>query len=196
MARKQGSHAEITGPKLREAALRLFAQSGYAAVTMRQIAGEVGVQVGALYNYIPDKQTLLYELMKSHLEEVLDALDVELRTGGAEERLRRFVHHHIHVHLPRRDAIRLAYDELRSLEPQNFAAIEKLRHAYENHLQGILEQGVAEGLFRVADLRVTTMALIGLLTGLFGWYRENGRLTPVEVEALYYDLVRKAIAAP
>ena len=49
MARKTGSHADITGPAIREAALRLFARSGYAAVSMREIAGEVGVRAGALY---------------------------------------------------------------------------------------------------------------------------------------------------
>ncbi|HDR28004.1 TetR/AcrR family transcriptional regulator, partial [Rhodovulum sp.] len=59
MARTSGSHSQITGPRLREAAQRLFARHGYASVTMRQIAAEVGVQVGALYNYIPDKQGLL-----------------------------------------------------------------------------------------------------------------------------------------
>ena len=66
MARTQGSHSDITGPRIREAALRLFAQHGFAAVSMRQIASEVGVQAGALYNYIPDKQSLLFDLMQAH----------------------------------------------------------------------------------------------------------------------------------
>jgi len=68
MARKTGSHADITGPKVRQAALGLFARHGYAAVSMRQIAGEVGVQAGALYTYTPDKQSLLFDLMRGHME--------------------------------------------------------------------------------------------------------------------------------
>ncbi|MGI9370489.1 MAG: TetR/AcrR family transcriptional regulator, partial [Ruegeria sp.] len=73
MARTQGSHSDITGPRIREAALSLFAQHGYAAVSMRQIAGEVGVQAGALYNYTPDKQSLLFRLMRDHMTELLQA---------------------------------------------------------------------------------------------------------------------------
>jgi AcrR family transcriptional regulator len=73
MARKPGSRAEITGPRLREAATELFARHGYAAVSMRQIAAEVGVQAGALYQYIDDKQGLLFDLMRGHLEELLAA---------------------------------------------------------------------------------------------------------------------------
>ena len=73
MARTQGSHSDITGPRIRKAALQLFARHGYAAVSMRQIAGEVGVQAGALYNYTPDKQSLLYSLMHQHMQELLSA---------------------------------------------------------------------------------------------------------------------------
>lgn len=48
MARTAGSHSDITGPRVREAALALFAQHGYAAVSMRRIAQEVGVQALSL----------------------------------------------------------------------------------------------------------------------------------------------------
>ena len=51
MARKTGSHSEITGPRIRSAARTLFARHGFAAVSMRQIAAAVGVQAGALYLY-------------------------------------------------------------------------------------------------------------------------------------------------
>ncbi|MDA7967244.1 helix-turn-helix domain-containing protein, partial [Ruegeria sp.] len=73
MARTQGSHSDITGPRIRKAALALFAKQGYAAVSMRQIASEVGVQAGALYNYTPDKQSLLFRLMQNHMQELLAA---------------------------------------------------------------------------------------------------------------------------
>ena len=53
----------LTKPKISEIALHLFAERGYAAVSMRQIASKVGLQVGALYNYFPDKQTILSELL-------------------------------------------------------------------------------------------------------------------------------------
>ncbi|MGB1508910.1 MAG: helix-turn-helix domain-containing protein, partial [Paracoccaceae bacterium] len=48
MARTYGSFSQITAPKVYKTALRLFAQYGYAAVSMRQIARDVGVQAGAL----------------------------------------------------------------------------------------------------------------------------------------------------
>ena len=71
MARTAGSHSDITGPRVRTAALQLFAEHGFAAVSMRQIASAVGVQAGALYNYTADKQSLLFDLMKTHMDQLL-----------------------------------------------------------------------------------------------------------------------------
>ena len=43
MARRAGSTGAETAEKLRNAALELFARSGYAAVSMREIAAETGL---------------------------------------------------------------------------------------------------------------------------------------------------------
>jgi AcrR family transcriptional regulator len=195
MARKQGSHSDITGPKVRDAALRLFARHGYAAVSMRQIAAEVGVQAGALYLYTPDKQTLLFDLMRSHMDELLAAWAAEPEAAGAAARLDAFTRFHIRFHLERPDAVFLSYMELRNLEPENFATIERLRHRYEDALQAILAEGQATGSFAVPDLRLATMALIAMLTGVNTWYREGGRLSRADVADLYAEMARRAVAA-
>ncbi|WP_322866556.1 TetR/AcrR family transcriptional regulator [Aquicoccus sp. G2-2] len=194
MARTQGSHSDITGPRIRDAALRLFARHGFAAVSMRQIAGEVGLQAGALYNYTPDKQTLLFELMRVHMQELLAARQGAGK-GNPLARLEEFTRHHIRFHIERPDEIFIAYMELRNLEPGNFTAIEKLRHAYEDELETILRDGVAAGQFAVPDPRVATYAVIAMLTGVNTWYHAGGRLSLAEVEGLYWDMVRKAVAA-
>ncbi|MFO7921329.1 TetR/AcrR family transcriptional regulator [Rhodobacteraceae bacterium W635] len=193
MARKQGSHAETTGPRIREAALRLFAQHGYAAVSMRQIAREVGVQAGALYLYTPDKQTLLYDLMRDHLDHLLGHWHVP--DGPPEAQLEAFCRHHIRYHLDRPELVFIAYMELRNLEPENFAVIERLRRRYEDRLQAILTNGLESGDFALADGKLATMAIIAMLTGVNTWYREGGRLSRADVEAIYWDMVRKAVAA-
>lgn len=198
MARTQGSHSDITGPRVREAALALFARHGYAAVSMRQIAGAVGVQAGALYNYTPDKQTLLYELMRAHMDELLIARAVEPAPGGPPgdpmAALDGFTRFHIRFHARRPEAVFISYMELRNLSPENFAVIEDLRKTYETQLQDILQRGVAEGCFAVRDARITSMALIAMLTGVNTWFREQGRLSLPEVEEIYCDMVRKAVA--
>jgi len=193
MARTTGSHSDITGPRVRNAALRLFARHGYAAVSMRQIAGEVGVQAGALYNYTPDKQTLLFELMRDHMEELLQV--VPQPEVGPLVRLEAFVRFHIGFHHARPDAVFIAYMELRNLEPGNFAEIERLRGQYEAVLERILEEGAAAGDFDVSDPKIATLAVIAMLTGVTTWFRPGGRLSLEAVQDQYWDMVRKAVMA-
>ena len=195
MARKQGSHSDITGPRVRDAALRLIAQHGYAAVSMRQIAAEVGIQAGALYNYTPDKQTLLFDLMQGHMTDLLTALKAADLQGDALARLESFTRFHIRFHLPRPDQVFVSYMELRNLSADNFASVEALRRQYEDVLENILRAGEAEGVFAVPDTRVTTMALIAMLTGISNWYRAGGRLETNKIEAIYWDMVRRAVTA-
>lgn len=194
MARTQGSRAEITGPLIREAALRLFARHGYAAVSMRQIAREVGVQAGALYAYTPDKQALLYDLLRSHMEELLAAWRDD-PAHPAIARLETFLRFHIQTSLERPEAVFLSYMELRSLTPENRRDIADLRRRYEDALQTILTAGQEQGSMSVPDTRLTTMALIAMLTGVTNWYREGGRLDQERVVAVYWNLVRGAVGA-
>lgn len=193
MARKPGSSARITGPRVHEAALRLFARYGYAAVSMRRIASEVGVQAGALYLYTPDKQSLLFELMARHMDDLMAAWAEVPHAPDALGRLEIFTRFHIRFHLARPDAVFVSYMELRNLEPDNFAVIEGRRRQYEDILETILHDGRNAGAFTISDTKLTAMALIAMLTGVNTWYREGGRLDRGAVEQEYWDMVRKAV---
>jgi len=195
MARKSGSHAKITGPLVRASAQRLIAAHGFAAVSMRQIAAEVGVQAGALYLYTPDKQTLLFDLMREHLEELLAIWKSEAKPAAPTERLEHFCKFHIRHHLDRPEAVFIAYMELRNLDVGNFATIEKLRHTYEDELESILRSGDIAGDFKLPDIRLATMAIIAMLTGVNTWYHKDGRLTRERVERIYWNMVRRSVGA-
>ena len=194
MGRTTGSHSDITRPKIRAAALRLFARHGFAAVSMRALATEVGVQAGALYNYTPDKQTLLFTLLQDHMNDLLEACTSDA-APTALERLRHFVDFHIRFHADRPDEVFISYMELRNLTTENFATVETLRRQYEDRLEAILRDGAAAGDFAIADTKIATLAVIAMLTGVNTWFRAGGRLSLDEVIAQYWDMVRKSVMA-
>lgn len=194
MARKTGSSGKETARLLKAAATKLFARYGYAAVSMRQIAREVGVQAGALYLYTPDKQSLLAELMIGHLQELHDAWDTPPIIGGdPPEQLDAFVRFHIRFHLPRYEQVFIAYMEMRNLQARNYTRVEELRRAYEDVLEAILRRGREAGVFDLVDTRLSTMAIIAMLTGVNTWYREDGRLSVQEIEVHYVELVQRLV---
>lgn len=194
MGRVAGAVGKETASRAREAALGLFARHGYAAVSMREIAGEVGVGAGALYNHFATKQDLLVELMIAHMEALLAAwAEVSAPEILPEQRLEAFSRFHIRFHADRSDEVFVAYMELRSLERPNFHRIEKMRREYEAELETILTDGAATGAFRIDDPRVAAMAIIAMLTGVTSWYRQGGRLSAARIDEIYVDMVARTV---
>jgi AcrR family transcriptional regulator len=195
MARTIGSYGPKTMGAIRKAGLRLIFEHGYEAMSLRQLAAEVGIQAGSLYNHISTKQELLFDLIQDHINELLRQLDCAL--DGKEEpagKLRAFVAFHVTYHMTRKREVFIANSELRSLEPKNYEAIVALRGAYEQRLAEILEQGAEEGVFEVVDVQVATFAIIALLTGLCSWYRPGGRLTREAIITAHEKLVLSGVS--
>lgn len=194
MARTIGSHGPKTLEAIRKAGLRLIFEHGYEAMSLRQLAAEVGIQAGSLYNHISTKQELLFDLIQDHINELLRQLDRALEgKQGPVDRLRAFVAFHVTYHMTRKREVFIANSELRSLEPRNYEAIVALRGAYEQRLAGILAEGAAKGVFAVVDVQVATFAIIALLTGLCGWYRPGGRLTREAIVEAHEKLVLSGV---
>ncbi|WP_029375649.1 TetR/AcrR family transcriptional regulator [Oceanicola sp. S124] len=184
-----------TAQRMRHAALHLFARHGYAAVSMRQIAAEVGVHVGGLYNHIADKQALLFSLLSEHMTELLQAVAAEDLPAEPMAALEGFTRFHIRHHAARPEAVFISYMELRNLTEANFALLDEQRKAYEARLRLILEAGQADGAMRMADARIATRAIIAMLTGITTWFRDSGDQSLAEIEAIYWEMVRRLVAA-
>lgn len=195
MARRAGINSQDTEAHIYQAALRLFAQYGYGAVSMRKIAGEVGVNQAALYHYTPKKQDLLLGLLTNHMNGLLAAWDEQDVPSSPMLALDFFTRFHIRHHLPRRDEIFLSYMELRALDAENLEAITTLRQHYEDILRNIIKDGVKSKEFESVDPHVTAMAILAMLTGITTWYQKDGRLTPDDLENSYSTLVRQMVGA-
>lgn len=57
---------------------QLFAQKGYSAITMRQMATELGVSTGTLYHYFPSKQAIFEQIMLDRVEASIRQFDADL----------------------------------------------------------------------------------------------------------------------
>ncbi len=194
MARTAGSHGPKTLEAINRAGLRLIYEHGFEAMSLRQLAAEVGIQVGSLYNHIRTKQDLLFGLLQSHMETLLAALDLALAGDDEpERRLTAFAAFHVEYHIVRKEEVFICYSELRSLTPEQYPVIVALRRAYERRLIAILEDGARAGRFAVADAAVAAYGILALLTGVCTWFRPGGRMSAADVAALYTDMVLKSV---
>lgn len=196
MARTAGSDGERTQAAIRDAAVNLIARYGYEAVSMRQLAAEVGVQPAALYRYFPTKEDLLYDLMTAHMNALVASWETARpATGDATALLAAFVRNHIDFHVERRHSTHVNNMELRSLSRDRLSTILRLRAGYEKELRQILRQGADAGLFAVEDVTLTAMAIIQMVTGVIVWFRPDERLSVAEVTDTYHKMTMRLVGA-
>lgn len=183
-----------TKDDLRAQARRLFAQHGYEGVSMRDIAGSVGIQQSAIYNHFPSKQHLLVDLMVTHMDHLLAAMRAAVADDLTPARaLDAFARFHVTYHLDQPDDVFLAYMELRSLEAEGRAAILALRDAYERRLRDILKRGQSTGDFTIGDPAVTARALLAMMTGVTVWFKDGGALDRQAVAETYVQTAMQAV---
>ena len=95
--------SRFTVEQILEAAAHIFAERGYAGTTTNHIAQRAGVSIGSLYQYFPNKDTILVALQARHMESASAALqgmlDEALREKTPlEDLLRRFVRKVVEMH--------------------------------------------------------------------------------------------------
>lgn len=86
-ARTRGQHAGLTREAILRAAVRLTDRDGLAALSMRRLGAELGVEAMALYHHVPNKDALLDGM----IEEVATEVPVpRFRAAGWRSGMRRY----------------------------------------------------------------------------------------------------------
>ncbi|MFJ3778215.1 TetR/AcrR family transcriptional regulator [Streptomyces sp. NPDC090075] len=107
--------AELTRERILTAAAHVFAEYGYAAGTTNRIAEQARISIGSLYQYFPNKDAILAELMVRHIDRgtwtQADRLD--LSPGSLETTVRALVHDAIDNHRDDPQLLRIMIEEAR-----------------------------------------------------------------------------------
>jgi len=182
--------------RIRREAARLFAKHGYAGTGVEQISRAVGLGRGALYHHIGSKDRLLFDIITLP---VLDAVEQGERLVAepldAEQKLRRLsrlVMLTIAARLPEWTVFFRDIGALRQpLRGEALAA----RDAFERIWAGVIDQGVAEGVFRKLD-PIAVKGMLGMHNYAHVWIRPRGRLTPEQIADAFCDVLLAGIRAP
>lgn len=91
-------------------AARLFVEFGFANVTTRRIADELGISQTALYVYFPNKDAILDELCERCFARLVATFEHELAQGGdALHKLKRLMHAYIDFGISNPDEYRITF---------------------------------------------------------------------------------------
>ena len=180
-----------------DAASRVFRRRGLQATGMRDIAAELGMAVGNLYYYFKDKEELLAFVQEDALAGLLEIAGRVRATGErADAKLFRLIEEHV-VRLNEGTPGSLAHLEVEALgEPWRQEVMER-RDEYERAFRDLLEAGIAAGVFRPVDPKVSALAILGAVNWTVKWFRPEGGKSAREIgREAAETLVRGLLAHP
>ena len=167
-----------------EAAIAVFAEKSYAAVTMTEIAARAGAPIGSLYQFFPNKELIADALLQRYLDltvSALDRIEADPASRHAEPLARLLLRVFVDLKTERAAILSL----LDGLQHEKAARGTEFRSAVLGRLQRILHAITSE----LAPTQAATAA-ITILQQMKAAAELSSRSEPAAVEALDKELVR------
>ena len=183
--------------QIEDAASALFRERGYAATSVRDIAGALNLQGGSLYAHVASKEDVLWSIV-SRAADRFNAEVAPIATSPAPSavRLREMIRAHVSVVTSaQKDAVVFLH-EWRFLSQARRDQMAQRRDAYEALFRQVIADGMAAGDFRPVDPRLTTVAILSALNGIPTWFSSDGPLTAPEIADQHADLFLAALSRP
>jgi AcrR family transcriptional regulator len=173
--------SQETRARILEAAARVFAERGYAGGTTNHIAADAGISIGSLYQYFPNKDSILVELMRDHIRDGSLAVAHRLRDVGGlpsslEAKLRLFIDALIEVHLVDHRLHRVLFEEA----PRPPDIVETLRATDTWAIEAAERLLASDPDVRVADVELAARLVVTTIESLVHRFvaREGETLDP------------------
>ncbi|MEU6130772.1 TetR/AcrR family transcriptional regulator [Saccharopolyspora sp. NPDC047091] len=151
--------AELTRERILTAAAHVFTEHGYAAGTTNRIAERARISIGSLYQYFPNKDAILVELLTKHLDDGIAATRAHLaaqQPATVEEAVRGFVRAAIENHLDDPKLLRVMFEQA----PRSQALLEKIERLEREHVARARELIERHPEVRVGDPRTAARLVV------------------------------------
>jgi len=160
----QPTESAAVPERIIEEATRLFVASGYASISMREIAEAVGVSKAGLYYHFKDKQALFLAILTANLDHLGSLIQAARQQGAtAREQVSGMLHAIFDQAPNQRAIIRLASQEMTHLSQ---AARAEFGRAYQTkfirQVEEILLGGVERGELKPVNVQLATWLLLGM----------------------------------
>jgi AcrR family transcriptional regulator len=193
MARPRADTYADQRAQILAAAAAVFAERGYTAATVQQVATRVGVSKATVYHYFSDKAQLLEEVATEQVQR-LEALVAEVSAEALppDRHLQQLILRFMQAYAGAADAHRVLTEDVKFLQPTARQAVEDAQRR--------VVQAFAAGVAAVRPDAASTwhkplaMLLFGMINWTFTWLRPDGAVHPERLAPVVVSLFMGGLA--
>lgn len=186
---KTTDQAENRMSEIVETALKLFAEEGYHAATLDEVAAKIGVSKATLYYYFRNKEEIIRAILNRSLERMKQTLEIKKSSLSTREKIRQFIEYHVVFGADNADLAKITFEQLNILPKRSREVVKRKQREVVDFLQSLLQSGVDEGIVSVDNTRLAAIAIIGMCNWTYHWYKPEGKMSPQQIANVYINLL-------
>ncbi|HSL42119.1 MAG TPA: TetR/AcrR family transcriptional regulator [Anaerolineales bacterium] len=176
------------------ASVHLFLEKGFNETSMREIAEAAGIGKSTLYDYFHTKDDILLSFVEDELQKLTQRVEeITERDIAALEKLRLMMFAYMDYLATNEDFFMKLSLEVQRLAQQSLERIQRRRHALQDKVRHMIEEGIREGSFRPVDSLLATRVIFNALTPAVYSTRPSGSRQQMMEDA--FTLLLKGIQA-
>ena len=177
-------------------AAQMFYTNGLSNTTLEAVGEQLNVTKPFIYSHFKSKNDLLAEICSRGIRAWLDVLDrVVASKGTPTEKLRELARDFMLAVIENQAHIAIYTREEKHLSEESRQAINAMRRDFDRKFTSLLKEGVATGEFSVRDVQITALAIGGIISWSYVWFRPEGRLNSEQTADTVSDLVLAMVRA-
>ncbi|MBX3135071.1 TetR/AcrR family transcriptional regulator [Candidatus Obscuribacterales bacterium] len=176
MARPRADNYEQRRQEILDTAATMFADRGYDGTSIADIAARCGVSKALLYHYYSSKDALLYDMLHSHCQILVNTANTALQqTDEPEAQLQQLVRALMKLYMSSRERHIVLLNNLHCLAAEQQATIKGLEKSVLRTIKDILIKLRPD----LNDSMVTSLSmyLMGAINWTYTWFKPTGPIS-------------------
>jgi len=177
-----------------DSALHLFLEKGFNETSVREIAEASGMGKSTLYDYFKTKDEILLWYIEDELKDVNTAArEIANQPIPVIERLRQIMRKNLDFLVASKELYLKLFFEVQRLTIQSQKRVQAGRHAYQDLVRQLIEDGIRDGTFRPVNSLLVARLMITAMTPTVFTSRPTG--SPENMLENVFDIILHGIQA-
>lgn len=172
--------------------VNVFLKQGFQETSMHEIAQAAGLGKSTLYDYFKTKDEILVYFFEDQFGDMAEGTQkIALQNLSADRRLRQVMEQYLENLQANKNLFLKLTAESQRLKPESQRQIQEKRHAYQDMIRALIDEGIREGVFRKVNPLLAARLLLSAMTPVVYGSRFTG--TPQEMLKDTLDIFFKGI---
>lgn len=196
MARPRAADYDAKRETILKKSAELFARAGYDGTSLTDIAKACGTSKALLYHYYENKEALLSDIIRAHLQELVDVVREARSTAGtARERLEALVRATLEAYRDADAEHVIQINEMGRLPKETQDELKAMERELVVHAKEAIVEANPSLAARPELVKPVTMSLFGMMNWSFMWFKPSKGMSREQYAGMLTTLIAEGSRA-